>query len=236
MASETSALTITDEIKAVLIRDLKPIAGRLAFYSDAVKVPVTNQVEADAANAICEQMAEDIKTVKGHEILSKIKNGLFNLHRRSTAFCSLFTDPMETSRRAIKGKIGAWQEGERQKAEALQRKLQAEADAKARAEQEKLLKKAEAMKTPEKQEQYREQAAQVIAPTITINAAKTGMKFSSRVTCEITSIKDFVNDAAIRPELCGYIDIDKLANALAKAKIANPLFEAKGVKFGKKSV
>jgi hypothetical protein len=80
------------------------------------------------------------------------------------------TDAVDAAERLVKAKVLAWQQAERAKAEAEQRRLQAEADAKARAEQERLLKLAEQRKTPEKQEEYRQAAAAVVAPVVTVSA------------------------------------------------------------------
>lgn len=226
-----NAVKVEDKIKLALVADLKPVAGRLQFYADAVNVPVTNQVEADSAEQICKQIAVDVKIVKEQEVLSKITDGLHKLHRQFTGLRDLFLTPMESSRKAIKGKIGAWQEQERQKAEELQRKLQAEADAKARAEQEKLLKKAESMKTPEKQEQYREAAAAVVVPTITIQAAKTGMKFSTRWKVKEVNQDAFFAAVATDKSLRGYIEIKE--TAMERSKAANPNIEIPGIVFEK---
>jgi len=226
-----NAVKVEDKIKVALVADLKPIAGRLQFYADAVNVPVTNQVEADAAEQICKQIAADVKAVKEQEVLSKITTGLHELHRKFTGLRDLFLTPMESNRKTIKNKIGAWQQQEQEKAEALQRKLQAEAEAKARAEQEKLLKKAESMKTPEKQEQYREQAQAVIVPTITIAAAKTGMKFSTRWKVKEINHDAFFAALATDKSLRGYVDIK--TTAMERVKAGNLNIEIAGVTFEK---
>lgn len=81
-----------------------------------------------------------------------------------------------------------------------------------------------------------EAAASVIAPTIHIDAPKSGMRSQGMVTCEIVSIVEFVKAATARPDLCGYIDQKALAAALKKTRISNSMFEVPGVKFGRKTV
>lgn len=78
------------------------------------------------------------------------------------------TDVVDQAEQIVKGKVLAWQQAERARAEAEQRRLQAEADAKARAEQERLLKLADTRKTEEKKEEYRQAAAAVVAPVVTV--------------------------------------------------------------------
>lgn len=171
-----NAVAVSNPVREALVWDLGPVANRLAQYAAAAEMSVTNNVDAEGAARLCEKIAADIKTVKDHEVLSKITAGLHNLHRQWTGLRDLFVAPMERDRRTIKNKVIAWQEGERRKAEEIQRKAQAEADAKAAREREALLKKAASVKTPEKQEAYREAAAAIIPPTIHVAAPKSGLR------------------------------------------------------------
>jgi hypothetical protein len=272
-----NAVAVPDPVRVALVRDLGPVANRLAKYAAATSMTVTNEAEAEEASQICTAIAADIATVKNHEVLSKITSGLHDLHRRWTGLRDLFVAPMTRDRKTIKDKVIAWQEAEKRKAEEIQRKLQAEADAKAAREREK--QEAEACRQRQIEEDARrkaedarraaaeadgkerarleaaanaadraanaaavkaearvEAAASVIAPTIHIEAPKSGMRSQGMVTCEIVSITEFIRAAAARPDLCGYIDQESLAAALKKARIANSMFEAPGVKFGRKTV
>jgi len=76
--------------------------------------------------------------------------------------------PLESAESMVKSKVIQFQQAEEEKRLAIERKLQAEADAKARREQEALLKRADSLKTPEKAEALREQAASIVAPTVTV--------------------------------------------------------------------
>lgn len=89
---------------------------------------------------------------------------------------------------AVKGKVLAWQQAERAKAEEAQRKAQAEADEAARRERERLEKEAARLKTPEKKQERLEQAAAVAAPVITVQApvveaAGTGLRKTYKAEC-----------------------------------------------------
>jgi hypothetical protein len=53
-------------------------------------------------------------------------------HKLWTTFEAFFADPFAAARRAVKVKVIAWQEEQRERAEAEQRRLQAEADEAAR--------------------------------------------------------------------------------------------------------
>lgn len=225
-----NAVAIPDPVRVALVRDLGPVANRLAGYSDiALSLEVSNQGTADQATVICNDIAADIKTVKDHDVLSNITDGLHKLHRQWTGLRDLFVAPMERDRRTIKGKIIAWQEGERRKADEAQRKLQAAADEKAAREREALLKKAESVKTPEKKEAYREQAAAVIAPTVTVDAPKSGLRVSK--SWQVKSIDEavFFKLLAETPGLRGFVEINK--TRLARSKAANPSAEIPGIVF-----
>lgn len=226
-----NAVAVPDPIRAALVRDLGPVAARLAEYASTALLPVTNESEAKGAAEICDQIAADIKTVKDHEVLSKITDGLHKLHRQWSGLRNLFVEPMERDRRTIKNKVIAWQEAERRKAEEIQRKAQAEADAKAAREQAALLKKAESVKSPEKQEAYREAAAAVIAPTIHVSAPKSGLRTQTVWKVKSVNAKAFFAAAANRQDLQGFAEI-KIA-AMERTKAANPNTEIPGVVFEK---
>jgi hypothetical protein len=227
-----NAVAVPEPIRAALVRDLGPVAKRLAGYSDVAKsLEVSNQGTADQATIICNDIAADIKAVKDHEVLSRITDGLHKLHRQWTGLRDLFIAPMERDRRTIKAKVIAWQEGERRKAEEAQRKLQAEADAKAAREREALLKKAAAVKTPEKQEAYREAAAAIVPPTIHVAAPKSGLRTQTVWKVKSIDAKTFFAAASTRPDLQGFAEIKTVA--MERTKAANPNTEIPGVVFEK---
>lgn len=224
-----NAVAVPEPIRAALVRDLGPVANALAIYSKWAQLPVTNEGEAKDAADHCQSIAIDIKAVQNCEVLSKVTDGLHKLHRQWTGLRDLFIAPLERDRRTIKNKVIAWQEGERRKAEELARKLQADADAKAAREREALLKKAAAMKTPEKQEALREQAAAVIAPTVTVQAAKSGLRVSKAWVVKSIDEAVFYEALAHNSDLRGYVEIDK--TRLARVKAANPSVTVPGVTF-----
>ena len=228
---ETNAIVpVADGIRAALVRDLGPVAARLARYEGAATLaPVLNKQDADRAAALCEEIAQDIKTVKGHEVLSKITAGLHGLHRRWTGLVSEFITPMDTARRQIKSNILKWETAEREKAEAEQRRLQAIADEAARRERERLEKLAEQRKTPEVKEAYLEQAAQVQAPVIRVAAPVVNIRRQKRWVVKAVDEEAFFAAAAQDRNLRGYAEIDK--NRLARAKSANPGMEVAGITF-----
>ncbi|MDD5485968.1 MAG: hypothetical protein PHW65_00175 [Dehalococcoidales bacterium] len=224
-----NAVAVPDQVRVALVRDLKPVANRLAKYAVDAAMEVTNKEQADEAAQIFTMIAADIDTVKNHEVLEKITDVLHKLHRQWTGLRDLFIAPMEQDRRTIKGKIITWQEGERRKAEELNRNLQAEAEAKAAREREAMLKKAASLKTPEKAEALRQQAAQVIAPTINIEAPKTGLRVSKAWAVKNIDMDGFYAALATRQDLRGFVEINN--TRLVRAKAANPNMEVPGVVF-----
>jgi len=124
-----------------------------------------------------------------------------------------------------------WQTEEKRKADALAAKLQVEADAKAKRERLALQKKAESVKSSEKKEAYQEQAAAVIAPTVHVEAPKSGLRVST--AWKVKSIDQAVFFVALgsRPDLRGFVKI--VESGLQRAKAANPSAEIPGVEFEK---
>ena len=103
VVAETNAVVpVSDSIRSVLVRDLAPVAERLARYEEAALMPVVNRQDAEQAAQVCEEIAVDIKAVKGHEVLSKITSGLHQLHIRWTGLVGDFVTPMEAGKRKIK--------------------------------------------------------------------------------------------------------------------------------------
>src|SRR3990167_6385318 len=224
IAEETTALTITDKIKAALHRDLGPVATRMAGYSAfAAAVKCENVGDAKAASGFVEGIDQDLKLVKENEVLSSIIDGLYRLHRHSTAFRAMFTDPMERDKKLIRAPVLAWQEAEQKKAEDLQRRLQAEANARTERERQALLKKADAVKSPALQESYREQASQVVPPVVAVEAPKSNIRISHRWRVQAIQLDSFFNALAHDDTLRGYVKIEE--TRMERSKAINPNLE-----------
>jgi hypothetical protein len=230
-----NALAITNPVREALVRDLGPIADKLAEYEAlAQDYNVVNEAVAIAATRTCDEMAAHIKTVKDHEVLSTIVAGLHAAHRRFTGLRDCFIKPLEASRKTLKGKVIVWQQAEEEKARKEQARLQAEADAKARAEQDRLRKAAEKLKTPELKQERLEQAEAIAAPVVTVQAPKSAMKMQKRWAVKSVSLAAFLQACIADGNLLGYVTIDM--NKLARAKAANTMLEIPGVTFEQKVV
>ena len=95
---------------------------------------------------------------------------------------------IDDAERIVKGKVLAWQQAERAKAEEAQRKAQAAADEEARRERDRLVKEAARLKTPEKKQERLEQAAAVAAPVImvaapVVEACGSGVRTTWKAEC-----------------------------------------------------
>jgi len=228
--TETNALEIADPVRQSLVSDLQPVANQIAAYEAAAKtMEATDTESAKAITELCETIATDIKTVKNQEVLSKIVKGLHSMHRRWTTIRGTFLDPMEAARKTLKGKVMDWDDAEQAKADEIERKQQAEVDAKARREREALEKKAAAIKTPEKKEALLEQAAATVAPTVTVNAPKSGIRSQLKWAVKSVDTGVFLAAAASNPMMAGFIEIKE--NMLARSKASNPAFACAGVEF-----
>jgi len=230
-----NALAITNPVREALVKDLGPIAERLGMYkADADNIIVSSEDVAKTASDICAAMADDIKAVSNHEVLSTIVSGLHAAHRRFTGLRDCFIKPLEASRKTLKGKVIVWQQAEDEKARKEQARLQAEADAKARAEQERLRKAAEKLKTPELKQERLEQAEAVAAPVVTVAAPKSTMKMQKRWAVKSLDLAAFLAACIADGNLLGYVTIDM--NKLARAKSANTMLTIPGVEFEQKVV
>lgn len=229
VCEETNGLAVGSAIKDALVLDLKPIADRLAGYQAvAASAICINEDDAKTLADVEAGIDADLKAVKDCEVLGKITDGLHKLHRRWTALRSLFTDPLAASKKKIHGEIVAWQQEQIRLAEEKQRKLQAEADERARKEQARLEAQAAKLKTPEKREAKLAEAAAVIAPTITVTAPKV---VSTRKVWKVKSMDlgVFLAAAASDPSLRGYVSIE--TTRLERSKAANPALEVPGIVF-----
>lgn len=81
------------------------------------------------------------------------------------------TVPLQEAEQLCKRAMLTYQQAEEEKAQAEARRIQAEADEKARREREALERKAAAAKKPETQQRYAEAAAQVTAPVVQVASA-----------------------------------------------------------------
>jgi hypothetical protein len=231
VARETNAMQVANPVIAALVADLGPVADRIALYQQQAQgIAVRTQLDADIATEVCDRIAADVKAVKGHEVLSRVTDGLHKLHRRWTGLRDAFVTPLESSRKEIRTKVIDWQETERKRAEELQRKLQAEADEKARREKARSEAEAAKLKTPEKREERLEQAAAVVAPVVHVEQPKVNMRGVARVWKVMAVDADaFYAALATDKSLRGYVEVDQVRMQLAKA--ANPAIEIPGVRF-----
>jgi hypothetical protein len=99
------------------------------------------------------------------------------------------TEHIDKAEEVVKRKVLTWQNLEREKAAAEQRRLQAIADEQARRERERLEAQAAKLKTPEKAQERLEQAAAIVAPVITVAAPEmTGTRSTWKAEVEDMSM------------------------------------------------
>lgn len=105
---------------------------------------------------------------RAKEVLDPICDAANKAHRAATALRNRILDPLLTGERNAKQAATAWAKDQERIRQAEQRRLQAEAEETARKERERLEKQAAKLKTPELREERLEQAAQVVAPVVTV--------------------------------------------------------------------
>lgn len=129
------------------------------------------------AGELCKAVKGGIKRVT--DFFAPMVRANLEATRRTNEAKRQLLDPLTEAERVIKRKQLDWYTEQERARAAEQRRLQAEADAKAERERAALLKKAEAVKTPERQEAYREQAATVQASVVTVATAAPAVKGQS---------------------------------------------------------
>lgn len=134
----------------------------------AQRLAVATKADADAAMT----RLSEIKGIRKNwcDYWKPLKDAAKAAHSAICAKENEGTAIIDQAETSVKGKVLAWQQLERVKAEEIQRKAQAAADEAARRERERLEKEAAKLKTPEKIQERLEQAAAVAAPVIAVEA------------------------------------------------------------------
>jgi len=160
VARDVGAVAVPSAMRQQLVRDLGPIADALeGYHQKAVAFRVSSQTDVDMATALCDEIAGKVRVVKGHDVLSGLIRQFHAAHGRLTGLLNALVRPLEDARGVVRTKAITWVEGEKRRADDERRRLQAEADERARREREALEKKAAKYKTEEKRQAVLEQAA-----------------------------------------------------------------------------
>lgn len=232
IVKQTNALSVAENIKAQLIDQLGDIASKLPeIEQDMATARVTDQDSAKMAVDKESELAGYIKTVTTNDILDGIIKGLHGMHRNWTGFRNEFLNVLEDGKKSWRRKRIAWEDAERNKAAEEQARLQAEEDARAAKEREKLLSRAETAKKPETQERLTEQADMVQAAQIRVEAPVTGGK--RREVWKVVNVDQAAFFAALSTDatLRGFVELKQ--TALERAKAANPMMMVAGIEFKK---
>ena len=148
-----------------------------------------------------------------------MKSAAAAAHKAIVAREKEITDVADQAEQVVKVKVMSWQQAERAKAESEQRRLQAEADERARIERARLAKEAAKLKTPELREGRLEAAAAVVAPVVTVaapvaSAAGTSVRKTWRA---VLVSKDLLANAGTATAASLLIFDQKAADAFARA-------------------
>ena len=128
---------------------------------------------------------QDIKALRSRwvKLWAKAKANTYAAWKGIVADEKKGTDICDRAEAVAKNKAIVWKQEQDRKAAEEQRKLQAISDEKARKEKERLEKEAEKLKTPELKQARLEEAAEVVAPVITVASPVADVKgASSRTT------------------------------------------------------
>lgn len=123
------------------------------------------------------EAADFLKAIKGAQKrvvdhFSGMKSAAHAAWKRITATEAETLRPLERAESEVKSKMLAYSQEQERSRLAEQRRLQAEADERARQERARLEKEAAKLKTPELKEERLEQAAAVVAPIVTVASVK----------------------------------------------------------------
>ena len=135
---ETNSLAVQDGDVKALVGALVPVVTRIERYkSAAANLAIATEDDAKRADELYAEITRDMKLVE--EVVEKHGHvsAIHSLHRRWTTFRGkLFVDPLEATRKQIKGIRDKWTLKKQEEAAAEQRRLQAIEEEKARKERE----------------------------------------------------------------------------------------------------
>lgn len=180
---------------------------------------VTNAEEYSYGAEFLKKIKEAQKRVMDY--FSPMKTKAHEAHRQICDREGELLTPLKSAEDTTKRKLLSWKMEDDRKREEERRRLQAEADEKARIERDRLAKQAEKLKTPELKEQRLEQAQNIVAPIIEVQTAVPkveGLSFRKTWKAELTDKIAFIKAAATDPNLMALLAVDMSAlNRIASA-------------------
>jgi hypothetical protein len=156
MTDNTMAVTVPEKTQGVI--------DRLDQW--AKKVVVTTDLQRTAVLGVVKDVKIQRKAL--NEIFDPNIKKAHALHKSLVAQKKQFTDRLEKAEKAGKDAVLIYDEEQERKRREEQRRLQADADERARKERERLQKRAEKLKTPEKKEALLEESAEIVAPVVQV--------------------------------------------------------------------
>lgn len=185
----------------------------------ANSLTITNAEEYSYGTEFLKKIKETQKRVTDHFSPMKTK-----AHEAWKQVCFQENEvlvPLKNAEDTTKRKLINWKIEDDRKREEERRRLQAEADEKARIERDRLAKQAEKLKTPELKEQRLEQAQNIVAPIIEVQTAVPkveGISVRKTWKAELTDKAVFIKAAANDPNLMALLTVDMSAlNKIASA-------------------
>jgi hypothetical protein len=136
------------------------------IVSHANAINITNAEQYQGAALFLKEIKTGQKKIK--EYWKPLREGAHSEWKLIVGKENNMLDPLNQGETLTKNKMLAYKKIEEEKRQAEERRLQAEAEEKARKERERLLKRASKLKTPEKQEEYRQAAEEVEVPVVTV--------------------------------------------------------------------
>jgi hypothetical protein len=141
------------------------VISPVVSHADAINV--TNAEQYQGASLLLKEVKTAMERVDV-ELIEPAKEAKRKAEKNRKNLVDIFRAPLEKAEGIIKSKMLMYKSEEELKRIAEERRLQAEADERARKEREKLLKHASKLKTPERQEEYRQMAEEVEVPVVTV--------------------------------------------------------------------
>ena len=222
---------MSEENKGIEV--VKQEAGKLMAWAEGLEV--RNEDDYKGAFAVVKQIksirkqwVEYWKPIRGNAC--KSWRGIKTKENEGTDLC-------DTAEGIAKNKAGSWRAKQEAIAEEQRRKLQAEADRRARIERERLEKEAEKLKTPELKEQRLEEAAAVIAPEVKVEgpAKVEGVSAKNVYQAELVDMDKLIKASVSGSIAKTFLKFDeKAANAFARS--SRGAVQVEGVRFFQKQI
>lgn len=196
-----------EETKELELRE--KVIPPIVSHADAINV--TNAEQYEGAALFLKEIKTGQKKIK--EYWKPLREGAHSEWKLIVGKENDMLDPLNQGETLTKNKMLTYKKADEEKRKAEERRLQAAAEESARKERVRLLKHASKLKTPEKQEEYRQAAEEVEVPVVTVQSEVPkiqGQSFRKTWKGKVVDKKAFLEFVLKDDNLLYLIEVDKV--------------------------